>query len=250
MAVRTEFSWEGEELTVDGVTFVCRPDRRFESTERRFDLIKRPDLVEQHLALLEALQPRRIVELGGFQGGSVALTALVAEPEMLVAFELAAKRVGALDALVAERGLEGIVHVHHGVDQADEAAIVRHLADAGLADGRTIDLVVDDASHLVHETRRSFEILYPRLLPGAKYVVEDWAWAHIGYGSPHPDERPLSELVFEVAFVSAARPDIVRDVHIDRDWAVITRGPADLPLDGSFRIADHYNERSKTMLPP
>jgi predicted O-methyltransferase YrrM len=250
VTVRTERDWEGEELTVDGVTFVCRPDRRFESTERHFDLIKRPDLVEHHLALLRELEPRRIVELGVFQGGSVALTALVAEPEVLVAFELSEKRIGALDALLAERGLGDRVHVHHGVDQADEVAIVRHLAEAGLADGRTIDLVVDDASHLVHETRRSFEILYPRLRPGAKYVVEDWAWAHIGYGSAHPDQRPLSELVFEVAFASAFRPDVVRDVHVDRDWAVVTRGPADLPLDGSFRIADHYNERSRTMLPP
>lgn len=246
----TDLSWDGEELTVDGITFTCRPHDRFTSTERHFDLIKRPALVRQHLSLLEALRPRRIVELGVFQGGSVALTALVAEPEALVAFELSADRVEALDAMLAARGLSGAVHVHFGVDQADEAALLAHLAAVGMADGRTIDLVVDDASHLLDATRRSFEVLFPRLRPGAKYVVEDWAWAHVGYGSPHPDERPLGELVIELAFASAAHPEVVRGIDIDRDWAVVTRGDADLPLDGSFRVADQYNERSKRMLRP
>ena len=39
-----------------------------------------------------------------------------------------------------------------------------------------LDLVIDDGSHLLEETRTSFETLFPRLRKGGLYVVEDWNW--------------------------------------------------------------------------
>src|SRR4029077_11377083 len=38
----------------------------------------------------------------------------------------------------------------------------------------SIDVVIDDASHLYGPTRRSFEILFPLLKPGGAYIIEDW----------------------------------------------------------------------------
>jgi hypothetical protein len=78
------------------------------------------------------------------------------------------------------------VHVHHGVDQAD---------------GPTVGRIVDD--HL--EGRRSTSWLtmphtsWGRLGRrstrcsrgcdrGGIYVIEDWSWAHVGYGAHRPTE--------------------------------------------------------------
>ena len=240
---------DDETCIVDGVEFICRTLHRFPSTPGRFHLVKRPDLVRGYEELLHRLEPSTIVEVGVLQGGSVAFASLVAEPELLVAFELSPDRVPALDALIRSRGLTERIHVHHGVNQADRETLIGHLAAVGIGPDRPLDLVVDDASHLVHETRQTFEALFPLLRPGGVFVVEDWAWAHVGYGSQFPDERPLSELVFELVF-AAAGPDVVARVDVDRDWAAVTRGPAELPADGSFAIRDLYNSRSAAMLPP
>ena len=72
-------------LVVDGVRFVCDPTHRFASEVDRFCLVKRPDLVQSYLDLLGADQPRRMVELGVFQGGSTALLALLFAPDALLA---------------------------------------------------------------------------------------------------------------------------------------------------------------------
>jgi predicted O-methyltransferase YrrM len=141
-----------------------------------------------YLDLLAELRPATIVELGVYQGGSCALMALASDPEVLVAIEISEERIPALDALIAKRGLSERVHVHHGVDQADAATLGR-LVDEHLA-GRPLDLVVDDASHLVGPTRASFNALFPRLRPGGVYIIEDWSWAHIGYGVHRPAETP------------------------------------------------------------
>ena len=137
--------------------------------------------------------------------------------------------------MLERKALASTVRVHYGVDQADRSTLHDRLTAEGIGTRQTIDLVVDDASHLVEPTRASFETIFPFLRPGGIYIVEDWAWAHVGYGLHRPDERPLSAFVLEAAFAAAGRPDVVANVIIDRDWASITRGPAALPTEGSFR---------------
>jgi predicted O-methyltransferase YrrM len=81
--------------------------------------------------------------------------------------------VEALAEFLSARGLDDNVHPFYGVDQGNK----RQFAD--LVDGQfgseSIDLVIDDASHLWDRTRASFEVLYPRLRPGGLFVIEDWA---------------------------------------------------------------------------
>lgn len=245
----TDLRWvDDETVVVDDVEFVCRTTDRTGSTPERFFLAKRPDLVARYARLLDDHDPATMIELGVFQGGSTAFAALAHRPEKLVAFERSPTRIDALDTLLERRGLTPAVRVHHGVDQADRGALHRHLHAEGIGTTRAIDLVIDDASHLVEPTRASFETIFPFLRPGGIYVVEDWAWAHVGYGLHLPDEQPLSAFVLEAAFAAAGRPDVVADISIDRDWASITKGPAPLPTDGSFRIRDLYNGRSHDVL--
>ena len=240
----TSIQWlDDETARIDDVEFVCTA-RRISSTPDRFFLAKRPDLVSRYARFLEDHNPSTMIELGVLQGGSTAFAALAHHPSKLMAFERSPERVEALDTLLERKALTSTVRVHYGIDQADRSTLHDHLTAEGIGTRQTIDLVVDDASHLVEPTRASFETLFPFLRPGGIYIVEDWAWAHVGYGLHRPDERPLSAFVLEAAFAAAGRPDVVANVIIDRDWASITRGrsrptdrrllPHPRPLQQSF----------------
>lgn len=234
-------------LVVDGVTFVPTPPGagRFASSSTRFCLVKRADLVRDHLALLAEARPRVVVELGVLEGGSTALTALVAEPDALVAVELTPPRSPGLADLVRARGLEEQVRVHHGVDQGDRESL-NDLLDTSLGD-RAIDLVVDDASHSVEPTRASFNVLFPRLRPGGLYVIEDWSWAHLGYGAHRPGEVPLTTVVFEVVMALPSVPGLMREIRVTRDWVAVVRG--DGPVDAAgFDLSAAYSDRGRDLL--
>jgi len=242
-----QVEWRDEQtLIVDGVEFISRTSHRFPSEPGRFCLVKRPDLVRRYVDLLSDLRPERIVELGIYQGGSTALIAVLAEPKSMVGVDLAPDRVAALDSLLRDRQLSERVHLAYATRQSDAASLNAALAASGMS-GPVVDLVVDDASHLVSETRSAFQILFPHVRPGGKYVIEDWSWAHIGYGTHLPDEQPLTELVFELTMVLPSSPGIITDIHIDRDWAVITRGEASLD-PASFSIKSLYNDRGRCLL--
>ncbi len=264
-------SWtDNTRFDVDGVAFACATGP---STRECFCVRKPRPLVEATVALLDELHPDRIVELGIASGGSTALLALVARPEALLALELDATRVDALDELIAARGLAASVRAHYGVDQGD-AARVAAIVDAELGDA-PLDLVIDDASHRLVETKASFEVLFPRVRPGGAFVIEDWNWQlqlafsmargdHAG-GSPGALEMlesagsdartalrdyvrenaartPLVSLALELVLARACSGDVVSELRIDGSWVVVTRGPETLD-SGTFRLADCYVDR-------
>ncbi len=138
-----------------------------------FVIIKSPHLVRRNLALLVEEQPRRIVELGIKAGGSTALIALAASPELLFAADLETEAPPLLEQLIESRGLSTSLVTAFGLDQGDRQALAstvdQHLAK------QAIDLVIDDASHILGPTTTSFEVLFPRLRAGGLYVIEDWS---------------------------------------------------------------------------
>ena len=232
-------------LDVDGVHFVAANTHRFRSTAERFCLVKGPELVERYISLLADLAPRTILELGIFQGGSTALLALLADPQLLIALERSPNRVAGLDELIEQRGIADRVHAVYGLDQSDVPALRAVLAE--LADGVEFDLIIDDASHLVAETRTSFNVLFPRLRAGGVFVIEDWSWAHIGYGLHRPDELPLTQLVFELTMALPSRPGLISEIRIDENWAAIVRGERSLHPD-DFDISTCYSDRARALL--
>jgi Methyltransferase domain len=233
-------------LEIDGVGFVSRPMvGQFSSASDRFCVAKRRALISAYLDLLDERRPVRIMELGVFQGGSCALMALVADPELLITVDHKNERVPALDTFIAERGLGDHVHVHYGVDQADAVAL-RRIVDEHCGSGG-LDMIVDDASHLVGPSRVSFNTLFPCLRPGGVYIIEDWSWAHVGFGVALPDEIPLTQLVFEVTMALPSRPGLIAELRIDRDWAMVVRGDAALEA-GDFDISECNSERGRALL--
>ena len=203
--------------------------------------------------MVERFQGENFVELGIAFGGSPALTALVAPPRKLVAVDLKADRVEALDELIAERGLGERVRLHYGVDQADRERLSTILDDE--FGDEPLGLVIDDASHRLEETSASFETLFPRLRPGGLFVIEDWNHEHLlgravtaGLAGPNPElqaqfdrvetlDPPLTRLVIELVLAQAETDEFVLEVQLDRDWARIYRGSGELDPSG-FRVAD------------
>jgi predicted O-methyltransferase YrrM len=145
----------------------------FGHSDDEFLIVKPPALVRRYLRLLEEERPDRIFELGIKEGGSTALLALAADPALLLAADLEAEMPPLLRDLVQAHSLEGRLVTAFGLDQSDREALTRFV-DSHLADAR-LDLVIDDASHILGPTRTSFEVLFPRLRPGGLFVIEDWS---------------------------------------------------------------------------
>jgi hypothetical protein len=171
--------------------------------------------------------------------------ALAADPDVLIGVELDHGPVPALDAFIAERGLGERVHVHYGVDQADASTlrdvVGRHLGSGGL------DLVIDDASHLLGPSQISFNTLFPYLRPGGVYIIEDWSWAHTTWLDPLPTETPLTRLVFDITMALPSRPGLIAELQINRDWAVVVRGDAEVDAS-EFDVSACYSERGRALL--
>ncbi|MCC5954085.1 MAG: class I SAM-dependent methyltransferase [Acidimicrobiia bacterium] len=158
---------------VDGVTFSCAMALARSRSAQHFHLDKPVELARAYLDLTKRLVDTNLVEIGIRQGGSAALATLAGRPRRMVAIDIA-KPVPALQEFIDQRGLHDRLRPHFGVDQADEEAVARIVDDA--FGGEPIDVVIDDGSHLIDATRASFEVLFPRLRPGGRYLIEDWDW--------------------------------------------------------------------------
>lgn len=210
----------------------------------RIPVVKRRDLVQGYLDVVGELQPRHIVELGVHHGGSTVLLAEVAQPERLVAVELATDKGEALRRYLDEAS-SGAVRAYFGVDQADGERLGRIIDDEF---GTTpLDLVIDDASHLYEESRASFETLFPRLRTGGVYVLEDWCWQHpLAHALTEVDDAdaerpvPLSRLVIELILARAGSDSLVDELTIDANWVVIRKGSAACPEP--FTVASLYHD--------
>lgn len=255
----------GDTITIDGIDLVCEYGEG--SSADRFYIVKAPELVERYLELCDAHRGGRIVELGIAEGGSTALLAIAARPSALVAVDLEQRRVGALDELIEARGLADVVHAVYGVDQADHDALTAAVVDA--AGDEPLDLVIDDCSHQLGPTRRSFETLFPRLRPGGLYVIEDWnndivmrqavatslreelergndelrEQLRSGLRDDRPTERrlPLACLAIELFLMRAASGDAIAEVNVDEWWVTVRRGPGELD-PATFRLDDAYTD--------
>jgi hypothetical protein len=121
--------------------------------------------------------------------------------------------------------------LHWGVDQTD-AKRLDEICENAFGDA-PLDIVIDDASHLYAESRRSFELLFPRMRPGGLYVIEDWAWFHWrGTEESFSGHRPLTHLVNEIIELTGSTSNhLVLSVHVCSGFAAIRRGwapPGDL----------------------
>jgi hypothetical protein len=190
-----------------------------------------------------AFRPRRMLELGIWDGGSTAFWFEHLRPERLVAVDLRDRD----DSLyfrrwVTANGLQERVVTRWRTDQADRAAL-RKIVERDLGGG--LDLVIDDGSHLAAPTRASFETLFPLLPPGGLYIIEDWAWEHWpdfqDPGHIWAGEEGLTALVSELVAATGSSRTLIRNLTVYDGFVVVERGDAACQSD--FRLGDHIRRR-------
>jgi predicted O-methyltransferase YrrM len=230
--------WDNDGVVVGGTRFRVGYGADIRAGPGELLLMKSRSLIERHVDLIKQLKPKRIVELGIWHGGSVAFLALVAEPDKLVAIDIRPNASEQFDAWL--RSHEEVVRPYFCVDQADAIALRSIVANEFA--GAPLDLVIDDASHLLDPTRSSFNALFPLLRPGGVYVIEDWAEQHelerqmvrdaavaerirrAAAIRPELWERtPLTRLVFEIV-VASVYTDLIDGIRIHAGWVSLNRG--------------------------
>ena len=238
---------------MDGVEFKAIPLGlgNQQSTPERFIFQKSLWVVERYEQLLEQLKPKSIFELGIWCGGSAVFFQRLAKAKKLVTLDITETRVQALDQYIEAHQLQQTLKPFYGVDQGDVSRlrqIVRDEFDDGL-----LDLVIDDASHFVSETRNSFNALFPLVRPGGVFVIEDWSWAHGKFDGPaefaafYPDHAPLTTLIFEIILACPSANDYIDKIEIDKNSATIWRGPAPINAD-DFNISRCCLPRGRALL--
>lgn len=254
-----------ELIQIDGHTFDLRPTEGRRGVEGAFTLKKPRWMLDRYLALAEELQGANIVELGLWDGGSTAFLASAFQPTALVGFELDERPLTTLDRFLDNHPLRNSVHVHVGVDQADAATLRREIA----SDVRgPLDLVVDDASHLLGPTAASFDCLFPLLRPHGVYVIEDWSCDHqyaygiregLAAGDLTADDllergggaipaTPLSRLIIDILLATANPDGIVEEIEVERGFAVVRRGETELDPD-AFSLRELIGEIGRAVSP-
>jgi SAM-dependent methyltransferase len=223
-----------------------------QSDRNHFLLGKTRPMIEDVLALRERERIEKILDVGIFKGGSAVLYTKLFEPAKLVAIEYLPKPVDALTQFIADNDLGGRLIPYYGTDQSDQRAMARILADEFPA--RDIDLVVDDASHFYFESRATVNLALPYLRPNGVYIIEDWGWAHWPGDVWQKSQaiaslKPaLSNLLIELLMLCASRPDIVSNISVTQNTAMLRRGDAALE-PGEFDIGRHYLCRDRWFKP-
>jgi predicted O-methyltransferase YrrM len=255
-----------DRFRIGAVNFSMSEYAGLELSSGTFLLMKTPAMVKRYIELLSELRPRRIVELGIYEGGSAAFFSLLAKPTRLVALDIQAETPSALEEFIAQNKLGERLRTHVLVDQADADRLRAILAEE--FGDEELDLVVDDASHLLSPTRASFEVLFPRLRPGGVFVIEDWSGEHkldaalASRVESDPDyratlerrilsgddpEAPLSVLVFELTLAAAYAPELVAEVGAWDGWAYAVRGPEPVDPD-RFALSSTYPESAAALI--
>ena len=163
--------------------------------------------------------PKRILEVGIFEGGSTLILADMFPEAEIIAIDIREANPAVQDHL--ERlGFADRVKLHYEVSQSDGRALKAILGDF------KPDLVIDDASHVYRHSVATFNVVFPRVTPRGRYVIEDWGWAHWSNWVGHPiylKGKALSTLVLELVMAAASRPDVIASVHVDSAMAVVTK---------------------------
>jgi predicted O-methyltransferase YrrM len=241
--------WKSDtEFVLAGVSYVCLELPAERLMQDRFRILKPRWQVERYEQIIDEANPKNIFELGIWEGGSTALLAQLAQPSKLVAVDRKPNPSAVLERFLDQRDLRVSVKTYYGIDQAD-ATHLSEVLDREFGD-ESLDLVIDDASHLLDETRRSFNVLFPRLAPGGMYLIEDWSWAHTGFVFTKDqlrDVTPLSVLLFELVLACAHRPTVVEEIVVKRGLAIVRRGPQHL---GSrpFDVTESYGDFGRVLM--
>lgn len=234
---------------VAGLRFELTQDPARTTSSASVVLMKSPSMLSLYDDLINRLLPRNVLEFGIFEGGSALYFGATKDFDRYVGIDLR-PRSEVVFAQMEKAGLNRKVRLHYGVSQADTAAVNRIIRKE--FDEKPLDLIIDDASHLLGPSRVAFEETFPRLRPGGVYVLEDWGWAHWEGGTfQEPsgqwnDQPALTTLVFELTMAMASNPRIISKIEIgSASWMFVTRGHG--PVPENFSLASVIRNRNRPL---
>jgi predicted O-methyltransferase YrrM len=236
-------NWDGLDLRIGDAHFRAVTWTAEVSTDDALVVWKYPSMIEHLARVIAEERPLRILELGIAQGGSVALLAALAPEAKVVAIDVAEEPLPALASHLERRGEQSRVRPHYGVDQGDADAVRSILREE--FGGEPIDFVLDDASHELERTRRSFDTILPFVAPGGSYVIEDWSWSHhdatgLGIEAILPKGPPLTPLVVDMLMIVGSATGVLDRVDVTEMWAHARRGTADIDPERWTRSDSFY----------
>lgn len=237
---------------VDGVTFELRPHHRHSTKPDRVCLRKNRDFTNRYLSLSDEFRNCRMVEVGVDQGGSTSFFTKLLQPEKLVAFDIATSPVKKVQEFLAVHDSQERVEIHWGIDQSDRIAVPALLD--GAFHNSPLDLIVDDASHLLIPSTATFEMLFPKLRPGGLYVLEDWSCRHLQergiaralendadgklsqkleteLSADFEHTAPMSVLICQLVVAAGRNPEWISEVRATDGYCEVRRGSAEIPHD-------------------
>lgn len=175
---------------------------------------------------------KRVLELGIYNGGSIPWLFETCGADFIVGIDIARNRPR-MREILEDSELKGKHALYFETDQSDQKSLHQIVQKHFKGE---LDLVVDDASHLLHLTRRSFEILFPKLRQGGLYVIEDFGWGHIEIANrAHQGKHPsMAQIVLELTMLMTTNKEWIKEIKIDSNTITVERGQA--PLPKPFRI--------------
>lgn len=157
-----------------------RSTGRLRPLGKRHNAVK-PDYYYDHYEAHLTVDPDTVtamLELGVHQGGSLLMWAEYFRRAQIFGVDFGPMTIA---------GDPSRIHLLQS-DQTDTASIARFLRDNGV---ESLDVIIDDCSHMGFATKTSFEFLFDTFLkPGGYYVIEDWG---TGYAETWPDGAKLAE---------------------------------------------------------
>lgn len=261
-AVFDRLVWKPDRVLLDDIVFRLADfqDSMWDLGEECFRLHKAKRMVDQYdrfWRTVPTFRPRQMMEIGIFDGGSVAFWNEFFGPDKLVAIDLDSRGDSSyFRKYVATRGVETRIKTYWSTDQTDVGRL-RSIVETEF-DG-PLDLVIDDASHMYGPTKTTFETLFPRLRPGGLYLIEDWSWGcwpglPLDFFLQHGTELP--KLVHELTnaagsmspFLVGAKgtqtiEPLIATVQVYPDFVVVERGPAILPDSNDFALERYTTRR-------
>jgi len=206
---------------------------------------KTDELPDHDLIMLKNRQQRRlweqrikgrkgrinhILELGIADGGSLPYIFDICDADFIAGVDILPEDPKIREAYERSH-LRGKYSLNFETDQTDRKALNKIVTDHFKND---LDMIIDDASHFLGNTRASFEILFPHLRPGGIYVIEDYAWPHVEAfailaGKRYAGQPMTSQLVLELTMLMSTHPNWITRVVADINTITVVKGPAKVP---------------------
>ncbi len=244
--------WRPDRLLLNELVFRLeqRKTDAWELGDQCFSFYKTKPLIDQYerfWATRPNFKADHVLELGMWDGGSLAFWFELLQPRKLVGVDLAERADSDyFQAYRRERGLADRLQTYWATNQADSARLRQIVAAEFQA---PLDLVLDDASHLYGPTKASFECLFPLMRPGGLYIIEDWSWSHwASYQDPQHEwahEIAPTQWALEMVEATGSGLQLITSVTVYQGFVAIERGPAT-----TVELADFKLERFITRRPP